>query len=199
MKAVIGLGNPGNTYKNNRHNVGFMAVDAFCKGNDLIFEKKNRYHAQVAVSRDGSCRNFLVKPLTYMNLSGTSVVKFMEYHKLELQDILVVYDDFNLPLGRLRIRMRGSSGGHNGMKSIIQQTGTREFSRLRIGVGSDMFVELKSRSEKSVTSFVLGNFSKEDKVVLKDIMPKTVDIIRLFFRDELRTAMNLYNAGEKKE
>ncbi|MCK5708348.1 MAG: aminoacyl-tRNA hydrolase [Candidatus Aureabacteria bacterium] len=199
MKAIIGLGNPGTTYKNNRHNVGFMAVDKFCENRDLVFEKKSRLNVSLAAFRQYGERLLLVKPHTYMNLSGYAVKKIVDYYKLNPEDYMIVYDDFQLLFGKIRVREKGSSGGHNGMESIIQETGIKCFNRLRIGIGTEIFNEAKLRSKDVIRSFVLSNFSRDEKSKLKEILLSTNRIMELFFEGNIKKAMNLFNTRNKNE
>src|SRR5208283_87826 len=134
MKVVVGLGNPGREYAGTRHNVGFAVVDSLAASAHAS-RFQSRFQAQVAELVEEALKLLLVKPETYMNLSGRSVRQFLDFYKLPVEDLLIVCDDFNLPLGKLRFRARGSAGGHNGLRSIQEQLGTPEYARLRIGVG----------------------------------------------------------------
>ncbi len=147
MRLVVGLGNPGLRYKNNRHNIGFLALDNFSKLKKLKFGNKKLYRATQAENLE------LLKPKTYMNRSGDALTSIMTNHQFD--DILVVVDDVNLPFGKIRLREKGSAGGHNGLKSIIQSLGTDDFKRLRIGVGNSL--------EGDLADYVLSNFKKEEK------------------------------------
>jgi PTH1 family peptidyl-tRNA hydrolase len=193
MKAVIGLGNPGKAYTHNRHNCGFMALDAFCREKKLVFEKKSRFKALVADYRAEGETHVLVKPSTYMNASGDAVSLILGFYKLQPGDMLVVCDDFQLPLGMLRLREKGSSGGHNGLESIIRATGTPAFPRLRMGVGTEAFRELKARGASPETGFVLGDFAGDEKDGLDQAIAKASGAIELFLAGDLRRAMSLYN------
>lgn len=197
MKLVVGLGNPGDFYEGNRHNAGVMALKAFGEEKNLVFEKKVRLKAAVAVFMLESEKSLLALPLTFMNLSGTCVRRLLDYYKIVPRDMLVVYDDFHLPLGSLRIRERGSSGGHNGMESVIREAGTDEFYRLRIGIGTEHFAKVKSLGDDAVSKFVLSNFSRAEKKVLKDVLSKAVHAIELFLGNRLNQAMNIYNTKVK--
>ena len=159
MKLFIGLGNPGRLYTKTRHNIGFLVIDEFAKSlNAEINTKKfNALVTQVMIQKE---KVILMKPQTYMNLSGEAVIQAKNFYQIEDEDIIVVYDDVALPLGKLRLREKGSSGGHNGVKSIIQHLHTNEIKRIRIGIGSNEFIDQKD--------YVLGKFSKEDQKILKE-------------------------------
>jgi peptidyl-tRNA hydrolase, PTH1 family len=193
MKVVVGLGNPGREYCGNRHNTGYMAAEAFCREKELVFERKNRFKAEIAVYSEGGEKNFVVKPLTFMNLSGQAVRGILDYYQVLPGDLLVVYDDFHLELGEIRIREKGSSGGHNGMESVVQELGTGAFNRLRIGIGTEAFREIKKQSQEFVSRFVLSDFLREEKAVIKESVGSAVSIMEYFFTGSLKKAMNLFN------
>lgn len=134
MKMIIGLGNPGPKYSNTKHNVGFIAVDEWAYQNKVTFNK-SKFEAVYADERINGERVILVKPMTYMNESGRAVRPLMDYFNIEIDDIVVVYDDMDMSPGRIRLRQKGSAGGHNGVKSLIQHLGTQDFNRIRIGIG----------------------------------------------------------------
>lgn len=188
MKLIIGLGNPGNEYSNTHHNIGFMALEKIDKIKGLTFAKNLKYNAEIAEYNYKSDKVLLVKPLTYMNLSGNSVGKLARFFKVNSEDILVIHDDLDLPLAKLRIRRNGSSGGHNGIKSIIECLGTSEFPRVRIGIDNP-----KKNQEHGVIDYVLSKFSEEDLKLLDpvlDLMPNLVDD---FIEHGIDYVMNHYN------
>ena len=154
MKLVFGLGKPGMKYENTKHNIGFIAVDYFARQLGLSFNK-TKFNAVYAEGNVGSEKVLLIKPQSFMNLSGEVVQPWMDYYNLTEDDIVVLYDDMDLPVGKIRLRIKGGAGGHNGMKSIIQHLGTKEFNRIRIGVGRPF-------EKQSVVSHVLSSFAKED-------------------------------------
>lgn len=171
-KLIIGLGNPGKKYANTRHNIGFMCLDAFAKKNGLVFKLDKKMNGEIAEIMTEGNKTVFLKPSTYMNLSGDAVSKVMQYYKIALEDILVIYDDLDLNTGRFRLREKGSAGGHNGMKSIIGHVKSQEFKRLRIGISK--------RSERDTIDHVLGQFGKDE---LKDIdiaIEHAIDIMRDF-------------------
>ena len=170
MKLVVGLGNPGMEYKKTRHNVGFIFLNSFLSKENLSLDKKKfKGHYTEYVSNKGN-KAILLEPQTYMNLSGDSIIEFMRYFKIAIEDILVIYDDLDLELGKIRIRSKGSSGGHNGIKSIISRLGTDQFKRIRIGIGKD--------SNIPVINYVLSKFSEEELNLLegkKDTINSVID------------------------
>lgn len=171
MKLIVGLGNPDKQYINTRHNVGFMVLDDFANATNLNFKPERKFKGDICLTKEF----ILLKPMTYMNLSGESVQAVSSYYKILPKDILVISDDFNLPFEKLRLRASGSAGGHNGLKSIIQQLGSMEFNRLRVGIGDP--------GNDSV-DFVLGKFSKNELDVFKNkVYPVTRRAIDLFIKD----------------
>ncbi len=153
MKMIVGLGNPGTEYENTRHNTGFKVIDEIAALWHVSVDKK-KGKSLYGVYGTGEDRVVLLKPQTYMNLSGESLRQMMDFYKILPEDIIVIYDDMDLPLGSVRLRAKGSAGSHNGMKSILQHAGTNEIKRIRVGVGSHGFADAKD--------YVLGHFTKED-------------------------------------
>lgn len=185
MKLIVGLGNPGLRYKGTRHNIGFLIVREISK-NFAIPLKKNKYSS---IFGDGSiytARAGLCLPETYMNLSGQAVSEAVRYQKTALEDLLIICDDINLKLGSLRLRKRGSAGGHNGMASIIDQLGTEEFPRLRVGVGSD-------RKISNMAEFVLRPFAVREKSLIKGIVKQAAECAATWVKDGPDKAMSLFN------
>lgn len=160
MKLIIGLGNPGKDYQDTRHNVGFMTIDKI-SDKWTIPVQQNKFRAIVGEGRIGTERVLLVKPQTYMNLSGESVGEILRFYKLTPDDLIVIYDDLDLPLGQIRLREKGSAGGHNGIKSLIAHLGTEQFKRIKIGISRP---DQKSR----VRDFVLSTFSKDEKPIIEE-------------------------------
>jgi PTH1 family peptidyl-tRNA hydrolase len=163
-KLVIGLGNPGRKYKISKHNIGFMAVDHYVKNQHLKLKKKSSFTGEIAIHDD----LILLKPLTYMNLSGQSIRKVMDYYQIDIKDVLVIYDDVDLPFGKLRLRYQGGPGGHNGIKSMIQHVNSNQFNRVRFGVDKNDRIDMKD--------YVLSPFSKSE---LKEIDDLLIDIDRI--------------------
>ena len=184
MKLVVGLGNPELRYKNTRHNVGFMVLDNYAKENKYSLKTKKEFKGDIYISKEF----ILLKPLTYMNLSGESVRAVTNFYKIDAEDILVISDDFNIPFLKLRLRNKGSAGGHNGLKSIIASLGSEDFKRLRFGLGSP---------EYDTVNYVLSKFSKEEIKKINETLKKTNEIIDMFIKGEsFDLIMNRYNVNE---
>ncbi len=172
MKLVVGLGNPGKKYKNSKHNIGFMALDSYAITNKIKYRKSIRFTSEIAKTE----KAILAKPKTYMNNSGLAVRKIMEYYKILPKDVLIVFDDLNLPFAKIRLRQTGSAGGHNGIKSIISHLSTQDFKRLRVGIGRD--------SNKEMKVDVLSNFSKAEAQKLTELEIDFNNIIESFVNEE---------------
>lgn len=184
MKLIVGLGNPGEQYKNTRHNVGFSLLDYFCKKNNIDFSKE-QFNAKYAVTRIDGERVILIKPLSYMNLSGTVVKKFVDYFKLLPEDVLVIQDDLDLPLGRVKIVKDSTSGGHNGIKDIEKNLKSKNYVRLKIGIGNNDMIDTKD--------YVLSKFSDSELILLDKIYNNLVDIVSDFCLISLDRMKNKYN------
>ena len=185
MKLIVGLGNIGNKYTFTRHNAGFMLVDSVALNENLIFRENSRLKCLMTNLRDGVNDYLLIKPTTFMNLSGEAVRAVMDYYKIALEDVLIVYDDLSLEVGKIRFRPNGSDGGHNGIKSVIQHLGTKNVARLKIGIGPQP--NLPSEV------FVLQNFSKEELETLKGAISKAKDGIDCYFKEGMAAAQNKFN------
>ncbi|MBE7702471.1 MAG: aminoacyl-tRNA hydrolase [Cyanobacteria bacterium SIG28] len=185
MKLVVGLGNVGNKYTFTRHNVGFMLADSIALNNGLTFRENPRLKCFMANLRNGIDDYLIIKPTTFMNLSGEAVRAVMDYYKIPVNDILIVYDDLSLELGKMRFRPNGSDGGHNGIKSVIQHLGTKDVARLKIGIGPQP--NLPSEV------FVLQNFTKEELEVLKPVLSNAKDGINCYFKEGMAITQNRYN------
>ena len=184
MKLIVGLGNPGAKYEGTRHNTGFMAIDAFAKSvNQSIDQEKFRalytkfkYHNEDII---------LLKPQTYMNNSGEAVIACMNFFKIDVADLLVIYDDLDMPTGKLRLREKGGAGGHNGMKSIIHYVGSQDFKRIRIGI---------DRIPRWDTiNYVLGHFQSDELPFIEEGIKKASDAIHCYLENDFAKAMNNYN------
>ena len=194
MKLIVGLGNPGRYYVNNRHNVGFKCVDYFARRHGISLKQRKARSKLGAGNLDG-IKLVLAKPGTFMNLSGEAVKALMQRYRISnrnIDDLLIVYDDLALPLGRIRIRERGSAGGHKGMKSIISYLGSQDFPRLRVGIAPKGETAARSRAEDAV-DYVLSDFTAAEKTVLRKVYPVVADAIHCLLTEGTRSAMNKYN------
>ena len=185
LKMIVGLGNPGPRYARNRHNVGFQCLDRLAEKHGLAFDER-RANAVLARGRIDAARVVLVKPMTFMNLVGPAVAAVARFYKIAPQDLLVVYDDLDLPQGRIRLRPEGGSGGHNGMKSIIQHLGTQAFPRLRVGIG-------RPPGRMDPADYVLQDFSPEEEAVMSQVRERAVAAIECWLREGIVEAMNTFN------
>lgn len=185
MKLIVGLGNPGPRYRNTRHNVGYQVLDLLAARWGVAFDRE-KYQGLVASVRLGDENILLLKPLTYMNRSGLSVAEATRNKVPELADLLIVVDDVNLPFGRLRMRERGSAGGHNGLKSVIEHLGSQDFPRLRIGVG-------ENKAGEALTNHVLGSFRPEERAELESVIAQAANGVVAFVGEGVNSAMNEVN------
>ncbi len=183
MKLIVGLGNPGPQYDNTRHNVGFGVVDELSKRWSVSLATE-KFHGWFGVGRAGGDKVCLLKPTTFMNRSGRAVVAAGRFYKLELADLLIVADDFALPLGKLRIRKKGSAGSHNGLQDIIDRLGSNEWCRLRVGIGSPVGVP---------QVHVLGRFESDEQAVVRASTERAADAIQCWVKRGPNEAMNRYN------
>lgn len=190
-RLIVGLGNPGSKYANTRHNLGFEVLDNLSKRWGIPFKEDRRFQAEYGDGRMQGIRVRLLKPVTYMNRSGQSVRAVVDWFKLPPEGVLIVYDDMDLPIGRLRLRLTGSAGGHNGMKSLIAHLGTQDFPRLRLGIGS---ADKSKEGNSAVVSHVLGRFSPEDRERTDAVINYALKAIELSLTDGVAKAMSLYNS-----
>lgn len=185
MKVIVGLGNPGKKYENTRHNIGFEALDYIAE-QESISINTGKHKALIGTGYMEGEKILLVKPQTFMNLSGESLRPIMDFYKLEPRDFIVIQDDIDLDVGRLRIRRKGSAGGHNGLKSIIRHLGSTEFPRVKIGVG-------QKPKGFDLADYVLGHFTKEELAVFDERMEEIYDAVKLIVADDITEAMNRHN------
>jgi PTH1 family peptidyl-tRNA hydrolase len=189
MKLVAGLGNPGRQYAGTRHNIGFEVIDELATRHRVGFDAAPAEAMMGKWRRDGEVI-LLVKPLTFMNLSGIAVAQLMRYFKIDVPDLLVICDDVTLPLGRLRVRGSGTEGGHNGLRSIAQQLGTIDYSRLRVGVG-------RGDTRRDLADHVLAGFAPEEQSGVNDAVTRAAEAVESWLIDGLAQTMNVFNrAGE---
>lgn len=184
MKLIVGLGNPGKKYENTRHNIGFDVIDAYLKENNLALIKKkfNGLYLETLINNE---KVIFLKPQKYMNLSGEVVKKYVDFFKIKPLDILIVHDDLDQTLGKIKLKQNSSSGGHNGIKDIENNLGTREYKRLKIGISKNKLIDTKD--------YVLGKFSKEERILLDESINICLNIIDDFFKLNFNDLMNKYN------
>lgn len=186
MKLIVGLGNPGTLYARTRHNVGFRVIDRL--GDQWgVSVNRRKWDALIGEGRIRGEKVVLLKPQTYMNRSGMAVRPVVDYFQLDVDDLVVVYDDLDLPPGQIRLRLKGSAGGHNGMKSVIQHLGTEQFKRVRIGIG-------RPEPPQAVTDYVLEPFTRDEEKIVDEALDRAVDAIRCWTESTFLEAMNRYNA-----
>ncbi len=183
---VAGLGNPGLEYENTRHNAGFLTMDELAKQCGVKLDQM-KFKSDCGEAMLGEVRCLLMKPTTYMNLSGDAIAAAANFYKIPPEQVLVIYDDISLPPGKLRLRRKGSAGGHNGIKSIIAQLGTEEFPRIRVGVGA------KPNPQYDLADWVLSKFSEEDMTALQPALEHAADAAVKIVGGDMNTAMNLYS------
>lgn len=191
MKVIAGLGNPGREYAQTKHNVGFLMVDALA-AHLGVTEWREKYDAFIARARIGSEAVLLVKPQTYMNESGRAIAPLMNFYKLEADDLIVAHDDMDIPVGTIRIRKKGSSGGHNGIKSILAHLGDEHFARVRIGIGRPL-------PGWTVVNHVLAPFPPEDAAKVSEAIHYLVPAIECIVTEDVDKAMNRYNPKKEKK
>jgi PTH1 family peptidyl-tRNA hydrolase len=182
---IVGLGNPGKTYQKTRHNIGFEVVEKLAKKNGLEFRKQPDFKGAVAEGQIGSDLVIILKPLTFMNLSGEAVALIMRYYQIDLSRLIIVTDDVALPLGQLRIRINSGPGGHNGLKSVEECLQTNRYPRLRVGVGD--------REEGDLADYVLSRFTEEEEKLIPGVLERAVQAVEIWLDKGLTSAMNFAN------
>jgi PTH1 family peptidyl-tRNA hydrolase len=185
---IVGLGNPGKEYVNTRHNVGFRCADALVQAHGLSYARRKQSKAKYADGTITSKRVLIAKPQTYMNLSGSSVQGLVNFYQIPPEQIIVIYDDLDLPPGTLRIRPKGGTGGHKGMTDIIQKLGTQDFPRIRFGIG-------RPPGRMDPAAFVLRPFDADEERVVKETVERVIKIIETWLTDGIDMAMNKYNGS----
>lgn len=185
MKCIVGLGNPGKQYEQTRHNIGFEVVDTLSNRWNIPLSQ-SKFKGLYGIGLYNGEKVLLLKPLTYMNLSGESVRAVVDYYQLDLENILVIYDDLDLPVGKIRLRQKGSPGGHNGIKSITAHLGTQQFNRIRIGVD-------RPDTGMSVPDYVLGKFHQEERPIIREAAEKSADACEAWLGKPFLQVMNEYN------
>jgi PTH1 family peptidyl-tRNA hydrolase len=191
MKLIVGLGNPGRTYARDRHNIGFRCLNYFASLHCIRFDRR-QCQARVGVGEIGGSTLLLAKPRTFVNLSGKAVACLADRHGVPLNGLLVVYDDLDLPLGKIRLRTGGGSGGHKGIKSIISALGSEDFPRIRMGIGRPR-VEEQASDKDIVVDYVLGDFSPQEEEVIKSTIARVADAINCLLSQGIEVAMSKFN------
>ena len=189
MKIIVGLGNPGKKYENTRHNMGFHAVDLLAERHNIAVNKI-KFKALVGEGQISGHKVLLVKPQTYMNLSGQSVREVMAYYKVDIEDLLVIYDDLDTAVGSIRVRKKGSAGSHNGMKSVIYDLQDDGFPRIRIGIGQ--------AGKKDWKDFVIGGIKKDEKALIEEAVTHAAEAVECILSENIDMAMNRYNQKKAK-
>lgn len=184
MKLIVGLGNPGKEYENTRHNAGFLTINKLCEKLNIQLDK-SKCKAIYGIYRYNGEKIILAEPQTYMNLSGESVVSLMKFYDIDIKDLIVIHDDLDLPVGKIRIRYQGSCGGQNGMRNIIDLTGTGQINRIRIGISNNKAIDTKD--------YVLGKFNKEDAKIFNEAIDKAADAIIYSFDHNFEEVMSKFN------
>ncbi|MDL2211872.1 aminoacyl-tRNA hydrolase [Erysipelotrichaceae bacterium OttesenSCG-928-M19] len=188
MKLIVGLGNPGSEYQASKHNAGFMCMDLICDLLNIQLDK-NKFNGQYFQGTINNQKVILLKPLTYMNLSGEAVSQFVSYFKIAIEDILIIYDDMDTPLGKIKLRKKGSSGGQNGMKNIINHLNTEDISRLKIGISKNKLYKTRD--------YVLSRFSVEEQPLIEQALTNAAQAAISFINNDIATVMNKYNKRDK--
>ena len=191
MKLIVGLGNPGFLYARNRHNIGFMCVSHLAKVSKITFDRKQG-HARTGIGNIGRYKTVVARPQTYMNASGEAVSALLKRLNINTSDLIVIHDDLDLPVGKIRLRMGGGSGGHKGIESIIARIGTRDFYRIRVGIGRPEGDDTPAK-EDAVIAYVLSDFTSEEKKIIDETIPKASEAIVYLLAAGLNAAMNKYN------
>ncbi|EJY95908.1 aminoacyl-tRNA hydrolase [Staphylococcus arlettae] len=190
MKCIVGLGNIGKRFESTRHNIGFEVIDYMLAQHNFTLDKQ-KFKGAYTIERIGQEKVMFIEPLTMMNLSGEAVAPLMDYYNIEVEDLIVLYDDLDLPQGEIRLRQKGSAGGHNGMKSIIQMLGTDQFKRIRIGVD-------RPSNGMAIVDYVLQKFSKTERVIMDKVIDHSARAVEAFIEtSRFDNVMNEYN-GEIK-
>lgn len=186
MKIVVGLGNPGSRYAGTRHNVGFMTIDVLARRAGSSFQ--NGFQAEIVDVMEGNEKVLLMKPQTFMNLSGLAVRQAIDFYQIEIIDLLVVCDDINLPLGQLRVRPRGTHGGHNGLRDVQRHLGTTEYPRLRLGVGAP--------DGRELVDYVLDRFQSSERATVEEMVIRAAQAVATWVSDGMEVCMNRFNAKQ---
>ena len=189
MKLIVGLGNPGRGYANNRHNAGFICLNHFAKTHGIRFDKRQG-KARIGIGKVGGCKVVVARPQTYMNLSGQSVSRLIQKFNVNLDNLLIIHDDLDLPLGKIRIRQGSGSAGHKGVDSVISCLGSQDFVRLRVGIGRP---DITEPSEADIIDYALSDFTPDEKQIITPAISRASEAILCLLTQGLTAAMNKYN------
>lgn len=187
VKMIVGLGNPGSKYEKTKHNIGFMAVDNIVNDLDVTFTEDKNFKAQIGSTFINHEKVYFVKPTTFMNNSGIAVKALLTYYNISVEDLIVIYDDLDMEVGKLRLRSKGSAGGHNGIKSIIAHIGTQEFNRIKVGIGRPL-------KGMTVINHVMGQFNTEDNIVISLTLDRVVNAVNFYLQEnDFEKTMQKFN------
>lgn len=187
VKMIVGLGNPGSKYEKTKHNIGFMAIDNIVKNLDVTFTDDKNFKAQIGSTFINHEKVYFVKPITFMNNSGIAVKALLTYYNIDITDLIVIYDDLDMEVSKLRLRSKGSAGGHNGIKSIIAHIGTQEFNRIKVGIGRPL-------KGMTVINHVMGQFNTEDNIAISLTLDRVVNAVKFYLQEnDFEKTMQKFN------
>ncbi|HGD0364338.1 TPA: aminoacyl-tRNA hydrolase [Streptococcus agalactiae] len=187
VKMIVGLGNPGSKYNDTKHNIGFMAVDRIVKNLDVNFTEDKNFKAEIGSDFINGEKIYFIKPTTFMNNSGIAVKALLTYYNISIKDMIIIYDDLDMEVGKIRFRQKGSAGGHNGIKSIIAHLGTQEFDRIKVGIG-------RPNGRMTVINHVLGKFDKNDEIMISNTLDKVDNAVNHYLQtNDFQKTMQKYN------
>ncbi|AKI94424.1 peptidyl-tRNA hydrolase [Streptococcus agalactiae] len=187
VKMIVGLGNPGSKYNDTKHNIGFMAVDRIVKNLDVNFTEDKNFKAEIGSDFINGEKIYFIKPTTFMNNSGIAVKALLTYYNISIKDMIIIYDDLDMEVGKIRFRQKGSAGGHNGIKSIIAHLGTQEFDRIKVGIG-------RPNGRMTVINHVLGKFDKNDEIMISNTLDKVDNAVNYYLQtNDFQKTMQKYN------
>lgn len=187
VKMIVGLGNPGSKYNDTKHNIGFMAVDRIVKELDVNFTEDKNFKAEIGSDFINGEKIYFIKPTTFMNNSGIAVKALLTYYNISIKDMIIIYDDLDMEVGKIRFRQKGSAGGHNGIKSIIAHLGTQEFDRIKVGIG-------RPNGRMTVINHVLGKFDKNDEIMILNTLDKVDNAVNYYLQtNDFQKTMQKYN------
>ncbi|HGI5189838.1 TPA: aminoacyl-tRNA hydrolase [Streptococcus agalactiae] len=187
VKMIVGLGNPGSKYNDTKHNIGFMAIDRIVKNLDANFTEDKNFKAEIGSDFINGEKIYFIKPTTFMNNSGIAVKALLTYYNISIKDMIIIYDDLDMEVGKIRFRQKGSAGGHNGIKSIIAHLGTQEFDRIKVGIG-------RPNGRMTVINHVLGKFDKNDEIMISNTLDKVDNAVKYYLQtNDFQKTMQKYN------